>query len=467
MAHRNIYLRIALTLIPVCFLSVSCNRNNQEDYPELRKAISEMHIIDTHEHFGPESERSAQPLDFFSLAIGYLQADMVSSGMSDAELAFMLDNKNPSDERWKIFNTYWSNVNNTGYGKCFSATVSDLFGITTLNERAFAVADSSMKASNTQEGWYKYILKDKSRIDVSIIDPLGKNAENVTDYPADYFVRVRRFDNFVRVNRNFISGLEDRYSMKIKSLSDYLTALDMAFERGINEGIIGIKSGLAYSRILYFEDVSREKAEILFAKFMQPDKNLNAVEKKSIDDFMMHQVAERAEKYDLPFQIHTGILSRNFNNSNPIENTNAIHLSNLFLKYRKLKFVIFHGSYPYMAELSYLAKHYPNVYIDMCWMYIISPLASKTYLEEWLLTVPSNKIMGFGGDVTVEWAIGHASMAREIINEVLVKMIKEGNFSEEEAIEIAKKLLRENALNLYKLENVDGKWRKRHHISIL
>jgi glucuronate isomerase len=442
----------------ICFILFSCNSNKLNSYQELRNSVNRIRIVDTHEHFAPESDRSGLKIDFFTLAIGYLQADMISSGMTDSELAFMLDDKNLPAERWKIFDSYWGNVRNTGYGKCFSYTIRDLFGIDSVNERSFTAIDRKMKDSMADTEWYKHVLKDVSMIDVSIVDPLGKNAENVENYPAGFFVRVRRFDNFVQVNRTTIRDLGEKYGLEINSLDTYLKALDMAFDKAVNDdGIIGIKSGLAYSRIMYFEDTPREKAEALFIKYIH-NQALSKEEKKALDDFMMHQVVERAEEYNLPVQIHTGILSRNFNNSNPIENTNAAHLSNLFLKYRRAKFVIFHGSYPYMAELSYLAKHYPNVYIDMCWMYIISPPASKIYLKEWLNTVPSNKIMGFGGDCSVEWAAGHSKMAREIITEVLINMINEGSLSETEAIEIAERLLRKNAIDLYKLENMNGNW---------
>ena len=107
-----------------------------------------------------------------------------------------------------------------------------------------------------------------------------------------------------------------------------------------------------------------------------------------------------------------------------------------------------------------LAKHYPNVYIDMCWMHIISPAASKRYLEEWLLTVPSNKIMAFGGDASVEWTYGHSVIARINVTEVLTKMVNDGYYSESEAITIAEKILRTNAIELFNLEKSDNQWRR-------
>ena len=446
-----------LGLFPVVF--TSCNQADRITAEKIKKAVDEIWVVDTHEHFPAESSRLEANADFFTLVIGYLQADLISSGMSDDELEFMLDNKKTDEERWKIFAKYWDLSKHTGYGQCLKETVKGLFGIDEITEKTFPSINERMKETNRQKDWYQYVLKEKSHIDVSIVDPLGTYSHPDTVYPSEMFVKVRRFNNFINVTKSGIAAIGVQNNQIILSLNDYLVALDTAFEKAVTqEKIVGIKSGLAYGRKIYFEDVSAEEAAPLFSK-VQLAKPLNGNEYKKLSDFMMHKVIQRAEKYSLPIQIHTGLLSGNFR-GNPIENTNAIHLSNLFLKYRKAKFVIFHGSYPYMAELTYLAKHYPNVYIDMCWMHIVSPSASTRYLEEWLLTVPSNKILAFGGDASIEWAYGHVVLARKIITEVLVKMVGDGRFSETEAIVIADRILRKNAIDLFKLKKVDDQWHR-------
>jgi len=242
--------------------------------------------------------------------------------------------------------------------------------------------------------------------------------------------------------------------MEIISLTDYLNALDSIIAKGtVKDKIVGLKCGVAYNRELFFEDIGKDIAADLFDKMIKSSKDITEEESKKLQDFMMHHVIQQAVLYNLPIQLHTGMLAGNWNR-NPIENTNARHLVNLFLKYPKAKFVLFHGNYPYMEELTYLAKSFPNVYIDMCWMAIISPPASKQYLEEWLLTVPASKIMAFGGDIgrNVEWVYGHAVMARSIVAEVLAKMVNDKYYTEEEAIAIAGMILRNNAIDLYNIE---------------
>jgi predicted TIM-barrel fold metal-dependent hydrolase len=129
---------------------------------------------------------------------------------------------------------------------------------------------------------------------------------------------------------------------------------------------------------------------------------------------MMHFVCCLADDNRLVYQIHTGILDGQDGNGNIIYDSNPVLLSNLFLEYRNVRFDIFHMGYPYIMELSVLAKNFRNVFIDMCWGYIISPEAARRALVEWLDTVPTNKISAFGGDYAfVDGVYGHQYLARQ------------------------------------------------------
>jgi predicted TIM-barrel fold metal-dependent hydrolase len=120
------------------------------------------------------------------------------------------------------------------------------------------------------------------------------------------------------------------------------------------------------------------------------------------------------------------------------------------MEYKEAKFDIFHGSWPYTGELAAIAKNFPNVYIDMSWMHIISPSRARTALNHWLDEVPSNKIMGFGGDYLFpEGAYGHSVIARDNLIKVLSQKVQEGDYSLEQAKKYSNWLLRENPLRLF------------------
>ena len=74
-------------------------------------------------------------------------------------------------------------------------------------------------------------------------------------------------------------------------------------------------------------------------------------------------------------------------------------------------------------------------------------------MDELIDLIPINKIIAFGGDYgVVEKVYGHLIMAKENVAKVLARRIKEGLFSEDEAIELAKKWFYENPKELYKLK---------------
>src|SRR5262249_1197947 len=205
---------------------------------------------------------------------------------------------------------------------------------------------------------------------------------------------------------------------------------------------------------LLFQETGEAAAEQDFQALMRADRPRpegfrTAFERpfRRLEDHMFHHVMRLAEAHSLPVQIHTGLFA---GNGNVITNSKPTHLINTFLLYPRIRFDIFHLSIPYQEELGLLAKSFSNVYADFCWAYVASPETSRRALGEFLEFVPVNKILGFGGDYKhPELSYAHARMARRTVAEVLASKVESGLCNEEEAFEIGKLLLYENAANLF------------------
>ena len=161
---------------------------------------------------------------------------------------------------------------------------------------------------------------------------------------------------------------------------------------------------------------------------------------------MAHHIIRRATAEGLPVQIHTGILARN---ANVIENTNPQHLNNLFLIYPDTRFVLLHFSFPYMHEAFSLAKMFSNVYLDFCWVPMLSKRAAIQALDEFFDLVPGNKIMWGGDAFRVEEAYAGACEAKEVVTSVLANRIDRGDLDTEGAVELARALFYGNARDLF------------------
>ena len=434
-------------------------------YKTLRSTVDKIRIFDTHEHLIQEKERTSKKLDLFETILAqYASSDLTSSGMPKEDLDIVRDQIIPLEKRWEIFKIYWERIQNTGYARALNIAFKHLYSIDALNDETYFKLASRMQEAN-KPGLYKWIIKEKSGIDISILDNPTYPLEDVD---RDFFAPVKRFDDFVMVSgRTELEHLGRRNGKSIHSLSDLVESLEVEFKK-YSKMIVGVKIGLAYLRKLHFEKVSEREAEEVFVNIYnmetfrrkildEKEKEmsdwLSFVETKPLQDFMVHKIIQLASKNGLPIQIHTGIQE---GNENIITNSKPTDLINLFREYKEARFDIFHGSYPYVGELAVLAKNFPNVYIDMCWLHIISPNGARQALTEWLDTVPWNKIFGFGGDYTfAEGVFGHSIIARENIAKVLTDKVEEGSFSKKQALILAQKLLRDNASNFFCLKMHD------------
>ncbi len=105
-----------------------------------------------------------------------------------------------------------------------------------------------------------------------------------------------------------------------------------------------------------------------------------------------------------------------------------------------------------LEEMIALAKQYPNALVDMCWAWIINPIASKEFLKRFLLTAPANKVLVFGGDyLVVEPVLGHALLARRGITLALSELVDEGWLRLDDALQLVEPLLNGNARTTFDL----------------
>ena len=413
----------------------------------ITKYVNELELSDSHEHLmTQESIKNSQMLDFMLLLHHYADDDIKSSGMSKQQFAELLTDKYSVAVKWEFVKPYWEASKNTAYNRVVLLAMDELFGIKELNDETVIELSEKIKEAY-QTDWYNHVLKEKANIKYAIMD-VGSRRMN-----DDMFFNVEKFDHFIRIHsREDLISAGERTSTTVTSLDDLVNALEKSFQEAINRDMIGVKSTTAYHRILKYENVPKEDAEDIFNQIINADGDVRFQfeDVKPLQDFMMHQIIGQARKHNIPFQIHTGYHA---GDGNYISNSNPALLTNLFLEYRDVKFLLFHGSYPYGGELATMAKGFRNVYLDMSWLYVISPSYATRYLHEWLETVPANKIMAFGGDYhNVENTYGHSLIAKEIVAKVLVEKVSTGYISESEALDIAKRILFTNVVEIFDLE---------------
>ena len=112
----------------------------------------------------------------------------------------------------------------------------------------------------------------------------------------------------------------------------------------------------------------------------------------------------------LPLQIHTGYLA---GISKDLENGRPMKLLDVFQAYPQVQFSLFHGGFPWYQEIGAIAKSYPNVYVDLCWLPVMSRESAVSALHQWLDCVPYTKFFWGGDCYTVEDAVGSLEYGRD------------------------------------------------------
>jgi hypothetical protein len=419
----------------------------------IRDAIDQIRIVDTHEHLlAPSILTREQPLDFTLLLFNYPRVDFVAAGMP-ADLYDRLWSKSSmtATEKWRALEPYWAAASNTAYNRAGILAADRLFGIKAIDASSVEALSSRIRAAYADDPhkWFYEVLREKCRIEYVIEEDYRGDSGDDLD-PA-MFKFARSFDDFIwiRSSKDLEHLRKQWNTADVDSVAGLGSGLAEAFAAGLKRGMVGVKSTLAYFRPLHFENMTEEQAQAALRKVSGSSVPLSLTEVKPLQDYLMHRLLALLDTHRLPVQFHTGL---QWDTGHQIETAKPTHLVNSLIQYPRVRFVLLHGSYPYGGELATLAKNYSNVYVEMSWTYVISPSYAERYLHEWLETVPASKIMAFGGDdLNVEAVYGHLLLAKQVIAKVLSAKVADGYLTEDEALKIARMILRDNALRVFNL----------------
>ena len=430
-------------------------------YESLRADIENIPVIDCHEHTaGPEfyhehEDKTLSPYNdpLAALVQGYVCSDVESAACGDLKGVNYADSAVSLDERWKAFEPIWKRTEHTGYARVTKWVLKEIYGEDELTRDTLDRVATKLLATRDPEVYWGVV--DKAGIKCRLVniwvdmkDYLdGKHTLPERDrylIPLPSFHSIKSYSD-VMEHANKLAGV-----MPV-TLDEYIDACRTIFTKMQQRGAIGMKDQSAYERTLKYDNATRADAERLFNSIMEdPRRSLGRPESKPMEDYLFHQFMIIARDLDMPVQIHTGHMAGIYND---IEKTNAIHFTSVLELHKEVRFDLFHGNWPYSGEWLYLAKNYPNVALDCCWLHIIDPAYSRDVLYQAVTAVPHGKIHGFGGDYgdSPEFAAGHMAIARDNIAAALGRHVDEGWLDEAEALSIAADWLFNNPNRFFKL----------------
>lgn len=415
-------------------------------FSRMLEQIERMPVIDCHEHFlGPEACLPyTEPISALMGGHSYVCSDLESAafGIEDRELMRLQDPDVSTDEKWPLFQKLWRATEHTAYARVTKLVLNNVYGQAKLTRDALDHVAEQM-AQQDEAAYLRTI--DEAGIQAILVDVLGwlpGGLGRFLDGSRTFPEKWRLMISLPGLHPTTLTGetihstgsLADRH---ITSLDEYLEAVFTVLQKCVERGAIGLKDQSAYTRSLCYDLVPKAEAEKQFNRVLaDPRNSLGWPESKPLNDYLFHQYMRFARDLALPVQLHTGHMA---GIRNRVDKTNAARLTSVLELHRDVRFDLFHGNWPYLGDLLFLGKNYPNVALDCCWLHIIDPDYASELLERSVTVLPHTKIHGFGGDYgdAPEFAVAHLQIARENIAGTLARLVERGWLEEEEALGLA------------------------------
>ncbi len=418
----------------------------------ITQLVNETPIVDTHEHLIEEEDRLSgnsnriKANDWSMLLSHYIDSDLKTSGMPNEAFDAFMSPKTDPIKKWDILEPYWGAVRNTGYGQVVEIAMRELYGIDRLSASTVrAVQDGYLKT--IRPGFYKTVLQDRGGIESCQVNFLGAPFGE-SKQPTLLMQDISILGMHMGPN---IGAYAPKAGIEVKDLQDWHRVIDWWFEH-YGRYAVAVKTQAAYSRNIDFDDVPAEKAERPFKRKID-GQSLSGEDRKLLEDHLFWYAARKATEHHLPVKMHTGYYAGQ--NSMPLDRLqkNAGAVTDLCRIAPETKFVFMHINYPFYEALISAAKQWTNCHIDMCWAWIVNPVASVDFLKKYLVTAPANKVLTFGGDyIPVEPVLGHVRLARRGIAIALTQLVEEGWLDLDSALELVEPIMRGNARQLFDLE---------------
>lgn len=315
-----------------------------------------------------------------------------------------------------------------------------------MNQDTVEPISAELKRRN-KPGLYRDVLQAQSNIKVSVV-----NMNDLVEVDRQFFLGLPRLNRFSMLNSaSDIQAIERDYDVSIANLDQHVKVIQQVCQNWQAATVAGIKLSQSYHRAMDFTARHQGNAAAVFDGMLKGDyTGLNSEAGKLLEDYLVFECCRAAGAAGLTVQFHQGMRAGNYGG---MEGCSPAGLTELMRAFPDTRFDLSHAGYPYLREGAVLGKTFPNCFLNMSWIHIISPQGSRHDLKEWLRMVSSNKIIAFGDDLMhAEVVYGHLKIARQNFTIVLAELIEEGLLSESASLDVARATFHNTPAAVYGVE---------------
>ena len=418
--------------------------------PSLLSEIYQIKAVDNHTHVGKVVGPGEVDRDFDALPCDVIEAgaDTLAARADNPQFleawqklyGYKYDDREPAHVQELV--AARQNVMRE-QGDNFPAWVLDQIGIQYLFANRVAMGRG---LSSPRFRWVPF--------DDALMSPL--NAESLTDNPdkrAFYAQEAKLLKTYL--GQAGVAALPE-------TLDEYVSkVMTPTLELQKKAGAPAIKFEAAYLRPLNFgrapNPEQKAEARRIYSRYAKGGAAPRA-EVLRVQDVLFREIAREAGRLGMAVHIHTGQGCGNYFDlagARPTELESVLDDPSL----RQTNFVLLHGGAgPYTHEVAVLLAK-PNVYADFSEQdFLIPPRALSAVIREWLEWFPEKVLYGTdlaSGPPPMDWdVIGYSTnlTARRALAIALTGMVNDREITRDRALEIARMVLRGNAVKLYGLE---------------
>ncbi|MGC8831255.1 MAG: hypothetical protein ACP5PQ_01585 [Thermoproteota archaeon] len=414
---------------------------------KIFEEIPDIPLIDIHTHLDP-MRLKAKDLSEIVL-YHYIATELASSGMPRE----ILDLEDP-DERVRRIIPFLKNVRNTS---TFWA-LRRVFSLFNFNEELTEKNLPLLKDKFTDfEKNFDGIsfLKERVKVEKAFLTLQFTDAGLTFD--TSFFTGSLRLERMSKeISQESLRMLEDILSLKVnnaRSMRDAVTEVFNKFKNRVSTITISLNPSehiIIDPREGLVEDAIRR---------VEAGGRMTIEEKDALLSFVVNEFLKLIRDGGIVFQLMLGVERPVVGASPPDyaivanEPSQLLSLCPLFHKYKEVSFDLISASRTHNHELDVVAKNYRNVYVSGFWWYSYYPSIMMERTVEKLQMLPVNKWCAFFSDAQVpEWVFGKAQLVKHQLAITLNDLVEKDYLDVELALEAARNLLYENALNIYHLK---------------
>lgn len=431
---------------------------------ELEQALAELPILDVHTHLvgGRLGARGLHDVLLYHMVISDLYAAGCSSGMRLSEFPAWPTTAE-AHARIEEAIAYLPLVRNTSGWWMVRMILADLYGwtepITAGNWRRL---DALLRERADDRVWHHSIL-DRLNIRRAVTEWARRGNHEDDDWLQycvewGFFTRSQwgEFDTALyELERCWGREPESPLPIKgggrppadrtIRSLDDVHFAVEHYVGRLPYGRVIATATGLS-TDIEYRAVTDTEMAAALArrASAAAPERDVYA-------SYVHEAILTRLEEHghEIVFQFSIGAEPLPHETASRVRQQTIAEIGEMVARHPRLRFQCFLGSRHANQSFCTLARELPNFSLAGCWWHNFFPDAMRQIYAERLDMLPLNKHVGFFTDAyCLEWTYGKALVIRKQLAAVLAEKVRQGQYSRDDAVTIARAIFFETPQSL-------------------